>query len=136
MTVSFPAFWHLVTRPGEAQILLPLMLLVALWSARERAARPGAGTWVLATAAAALLVTATKVAFIGYGWGLPAWDFTGLDLAAGQAAAALPRLQAGGRLIYVGSGTSGRLGVLDSVELPPTFPWPPERAVAVGAADG
>nr|WP_088278906.1 N-acetylmuramic acid 6-phosphate etherase [Ideonella sp. A 288] len=45
--------------------------------------------------------------------------------------AALPRLQAGGRLIYVGAGTSGRLGVLDSVELPPTFSWPRERAVAV-----
>ena len=42
--------------------------------------------------------------------------------------AALPRLRAGGRLIYVGAGTSGRLGVLDSVELYPTFSWPPERA--------
>ena len=45
--------------------------------------------------------------------------------------AALPRLQAGGRLIYVGAGTSGRLGVLDSVELLPTFSWPRERAVGV-----
>ncbi len=45
--------------------------------------------------------------------------------------AALPRLQAGGRLIYVGAGTSGRLGVLDSVELYPTFSWPHERAVAL-----
>jgi len=42
--------------------------------------------------------------------------------------AALPRLQAGGRLVYVGAGTSGRLGVLDSVELWPTFSWPRERA--------
>lgn len=46
-------------------------------------------------------------------------------------AAALPRIQAGGRLIYVGAGTSGRLGVLDSVELHPTFSWPRERAVAL-----
>src|SRR6187399_882843 len=45
--------------------------------------------------------------------------------------AALPRLEAGGRLVYVGAGTSGRLGLLDSVELHPTFSWPPERAVAV-----
>ena len=30
-------------------------------------------------------------------------------------------LQRGGRLIYIGSGTSGRLGVLDAVECPPTF---------------
>lgn len=45
--------------------------------------------------------------------------------------AALPRIEAGGRLIYVGAGTSGRLGVLDSVELYPTFSWPHERAVAL-----
>jgi len=51
--------------------------------------------------------------------------------------AALPRIQAGGRLIYVGAGTSGRLGVLDSVELYPTFSWPHERARALlaGGAD-
>lgn len=45
--------------------------------------------------------------------------------------AALPRIAAGGRLLYAGAGTSGRLGVLDSVELGPTFSWPRERAVAV-----
>lgn len=45
--------------------------------------------------------------------------------------AALPRIAAGGRLLYAGAGTSGRLGVLDSVELPPTFSWPRTRAVAV-----
>ncbi len=46
-------------------------------------------------------------------------------------AAAVPRLESGGRLIYVGAGTSGRLGLLDSVELYPTFSWPRERAVAL-----
>ncbi len=45
--------------------------------------------------------------------------------------AAVPRLRAGGRLIYAGAGTSGRLGVLDSVELLPTFSWPAERALAL-----
>lgn len=45
--------------------------------------------------------------------------------------AAVPRIEAGGRLLYVGAGTSGRLGVLDSVELYPTFSWPHERAVAL-----
>ncbi len=44
---------------------------------------------------------------------------------------AAPRLQAGGRLIYVGAGTSGRLGLLDSVELNPTFSWPAERSPAL-----
>jgi N-acetylmuramic acid 6-phosphate etherase len=45
--------------------------------------------------------------------------------------AAIPRLESGGRLIYVGAGTSGRLGLLDSVELHPTFSWPRERALAM-----
>lgn len=45
--------------------------------------------------------------------------------------AAIPRLAAGGRLIYVGAGTSGRLGLQDAVELFPTFSWPPERAIAL-----
>ena len=35
-------------------------------------------------------------------------------------------LQMGGRLFYVGAGTSGRLGVLDASEIPPTFGAPPE----------
>lgn len=50
---------------------------------------------------------------------------------AGAVDAAVPRLEAGGRIIYVGAGTSGRLGLLDSVELNPTFSWPSDRAVAL-----
>lgn len=46
--------------------------------------------------------------------------------AAEDAAAALSR---GGRLVYVGAGTSGRIGVQDGAELPPTFSWPLERLV-------
>lgn len=38
---------------------------------------------------------------------------------------------AGGRLVYVGAGTSGRLGVLDAAECPPTFGTPPELVVGV-----
>jgi N-acetylmuramic acid 6-phosphate etherase len=45
--------------------------------------------------------------------------------------ASLPRMRAGGRLLYAGAGTSGRLGLLDSVELHPTFSWPHERAAAL-----
>ena len=36
------------------------------------------------------------------------------------------RLESGGRLFYAGAGTSGRLGVLDASECPPTFNTPPE----------
>ncbi|HLB53951.1 MAG TPA: N-acetylmuramic acid 6-phosphate etherase [Gemmatimonadales bacterium] len=39
--------------------------------------------------------------------------------------------RAGGRLLYVGAGTSGRLGVLDAAECPPTFGTPPELVVGI-----
>lgn len=42
-----------------------------------------------------------------------------------------PRLAAGGRLIYVGTGTSGRLGILDASECPPTFGVSPELVQGV-----
>lgn len=41
------------------------------------------------------------------------------------------RMRRGGRLIYIGAGTSGRLGVLDASECPPTFGTPPELVVAL-----
>lgn len=41
------------------------------------------------------------------------------------------RLSAGGRLVYLGAGTSGRLGVLDATECPPTFSTPPEWVVGL-----
>ncbi len=41
------------------------------------------------------------------------------------------RMTRGGRLIYVGAGTSGRLGVLDASECPPTFGVDPERVIGV-----
>ena len=45
-------------------------------------------------------------------------------------------LQAGGRLFYAGAGTSGRLGVLDASEIPPTFGAPPElvQGIIAGGA--
>jgi N-acetylmuramic acid 6-phosphate etherase len=49
---------------------------------------------------------------------------TAVDLIAG-------RLQAGGHLFYIGAGTSGRLGVLDASECPPTFNTPPELVQAL-----
>ncbi|HEY8106580.1 MAG TPA: N-acetylmuramic acid 6-phosphate etherase [Gemmatimonadales bacterium] len=39
--------------------------------------------------------------------------------------------RAGGRLLYVGAGTSGRLGVLDASECPPTFGTPPAMVVGI-----
>ena len=42
-----------------------------------------------------------------------------------------PRMRRGGRLFYVGAGTSGRLGVLDASELPPTFGVPDTWVVGI-----
>ncbi len=41
------------------------------------------------------------------------------------------RLQHGGRLIYVGAGTSGRLGILDAAECPPTFNSDPAQVIGI-----
>jgi len=41
------------------------------------------------------------------------------------------RLRGGGRLVYLGAGTSGRLGVLDASECPPTFSTPPGQVVGL-----
>lgn len=46
-------------------------------------------------------------------------------------ASILPRMQAGGRLFYIGAGTSGRLGIVDASECPPTFGVPPDLVVGL-----
>jgi N-acetylmuramic acid 6-phosphate etherase len=47
------------------------------------------------------------------------------------------RIEQGGRLFYIGAGTSGRLGVLDASECPPTFNTPPELVQAlIAGGDG
>src|SRR5437763_481475 len=51
----------------------------------------------------------------------------------GAALAIEERLRAGGRLVYAGAGTSGRLAVQDGAELMPTFSWPAERLLLLMA---
>lgn len=46
---------------------------------------------------------------------------------------ATERLSRGGRLFYLGAGTSGRISTQDAAELPPTFNWPYERAISIMA---
>ena len=107
-----PSFWHQLTRLGEAQLLLPALLLATVWLAR----RPGGGRlavgWLTATSIAALLTTATKVAFIGYGIGYAPLDFTGISGHAMFAAAVLPPLVllagSAGAGVGVGVGTGVR----------------------------
>jgi N-acetylmuramic acid 6-phosphate etherase len=60
---------------------------------------------------------------------------TAVHAVRGVVAAVMERIaaafRAGGRLLYVGAGTSGRLGVLDAAECPPTFGTPPEMVVGI-----
>lgn len=46
----------------------------------------------------------------------------------------IPRVKKGGKIFYMGAGTSGRLGVLDASEIPPTFGMPP--TVVIGLIAG
>ena len=43
----------------------------------------------------------------------------------------VPRMKKGGRIFYMGAGTSGRLGVLDASEIPPTFGMPPTLVIGL-----
>lgn len=43
----------------------------------------------------------------------------------------LPKMKAGGRLFYIGAGTSGRLGIVDASECPPTFGVPQELVIGI-----
>jgi len=110
-------FWIAVTRLGEAQILLPAFLAGALWlafarpagaygrlaqgnaHAHDHPARGAALRWIAAIVATTAITTASKVAFLGFGVGSAALDFTGFSGHSMYATAILPVLAAivGGR---------------------------------------
>ncbi len=85
-------WWTLVGRLGEAQVLLPAVLAAAAWLAWRGGAPRKAAGWLAAIGVAAALTTATKLAFIGWGVGSAALDFTGISGHAMFAAAILPVL--------------------------------------------
>lgn len=84
--------WPWLTRMGEAQILLPLALAAAGWLAWHEHQRAVAWRWMATLSVAVALTTASKLAFMGWGIGLAAWDFTGFSGHAMFAAATLPLL--------------------------------------------
>lgn len=84
--------WFTITRLGEAQILLPAMLAMALWLIHRSNAKRVVVLWLGLTAIAAMITTATKVAFIGWGVGLAELNFTGISGHAMFATAVLPVL--------------------------------------------
>jgi membrane-associated phospholipid phosphatase len=90
--IFLDGFWQFITRLGEAQILLPVALALSWWVARRSEARPVVQRWLALVAIAALLTTVTKVAFLGWGVGSGALNFTGLSGHAMFAAAVYPPL--------------------------------------------
>ncbi len=88
------SFWRLLTRLGEAQILLPVAAMSILSLVHQRQGQALAGRWLATLAAAVVLTTASKVAFIGWGIGWSALDFTGISGHAMFAAAVYPLLLA------------------------------------------
>ena len=71
--------WNGVTRLGEAQILLPAALMTAFWFLWRDRSPQLAAVWLGGIAVATLVTTASKVAFMGYGVGWAALDYTGVS---------------------------------------------------------
>ena len=84
--------WEFISRFGEAQILLPAMFAMLLWLVWHGRGRPLAAAWLLGTVVATIVVTASKVAFIGFEVGYAPFDYTGFSGHSMFAAAILPVL--------------------------------------------
>ena len=84
--------WHILTRLGEAQILLPAAALTAIALFARSETRRLALSWMMLIITAAVITTASKVAFIGWGVGWADINFTGVSGHAMFAAAIYPIL--------------------------------------------
>ena len=83
-------FWHWLTRFGESGIVIPMAaVLVVFLVASARNLRP-AFVWLVPLGLAVAVTTASKIAFIGFGIGIAAIDFTGFSGHSMFAAAVYP----------------------------------------------
>jgi membrane-associated phospholipid phosphatase len=82
--------WHFITRLGEVQLLLPAALLVGLVLLHQNDSRPFAVRWLQALCLASGLTLISKIAFIGWGLGSAAFNFTGISGHAMFASAVYP----------------------------------------------
>ncbi len=87
-------YWYQFTRLGEIQILLPAALLTIGVLSTRAESKPLALKWLGALVLAVLVTTASKIAFIGWGIGIPALNFTGISGHAMIASAVYPLLMA------------------------------------------
>jgi membrane-associated phospholipid phosphatase len=74
---------------GDSAILFPIGSLLLIWLISE-GRRRAALTWFATFGSALFLVAATKIAFLGWGIGIPAVDFTGLSGHSAESCAVLP----------------------------------------------
>lgn len=72
-------FWQLLTRLGDAQILLPAALITIMMLVAHAQTRAMALRWMALVIGAALITTASKLAFIGWGIGWAVINFTGVS---------------------------------------------------------
>lgn len=101
--------WYVISRFGESSLLLPCAALLYLWmhyAGEPRAAR----NWLACFAGAAALTLASKLAFMGWGIGVQALDFTGFSGHSMMAAAVLPVL--GQRLVATRRPGLAAIGML------------------------
>lgn len=87
-------FWHLITRLGEVQVLLPAAMLAALVLVARRDSWSTVVLWLSLLGLAVMLTLASKLAFMGWGLGLPEFNFSGISGHAMMAAALYPLLLA------------------------------------------
>jgi len=89
---GIPAYWYVITRFGEVQNLLPAALWVCLALVRAEATCAFAFRWLFWLVLVALVDTASKLVFIGWGVGVASWNFTGFSGHAMFSAAIYPLL--------------------------------------------
>lgn len=101
--------WYFVTRLGEIQLLAPAVGLGVLLLAGSAPGRVVVARWLLGLAAGTVFTTASKVAFLGWGYGVARWNFTGASGHAMYAAAIFPVLLAVAAL-WIAGGQGRRWG--------------------------
>ncbi|SIQ77723.1 phosphatase PAP2 family protein [Pseudacidovorax sp. RU35E] len=71
--------WHALTWLGDSSLMIPMAVAITAWLGWARRTRPVMWLWLLCLGAAGAVVVAGKFAFMGWGVGIEALDFTGFS---------------------------------------------------------